>query len=236
MDYLEIANWKRWQTARKDRPDWQPPWIKLHRRLMRNPEWVALPDHQKGQLVCLWLLAAEHGGKIPNSEHHLERVLCFSKKLNLQTFIDAGFIKPCPSGVSQLSDKRGQKAAKIRLDESRLDESRLTEPRAPTADGSAPDDAVFVTIPTNITKSECPIFRSQVESWRATFPGVDVEQQIREARQWCIDNPTKRKTYSGMSRYIYNWLSRRQNAGGGGKRPVMTPDEHLKQIEGRSAK
>lgn len=236
MDYLKIANWKRWQTARKDRPDWQPPWIKLHRRLMRNPEWVALPDHQKGQLVCLWLLAAEHGGQIPNSEHHLERVLCFSKKLTLQTFIDAGFIEPCQSSVGQLSDKRGILSTQIRLDEIREDEIK-EEARSPTAVGEAPGDAVFVTIPTNIKEVECPIFQSQVESWKTTFPAVQVEQQVREARQWCVDNPKKRKTYGGMSAYIYKWLSRRQNAGGSTvARERLTPEEHLKRIEGRSSK
>ncbi len=204
---------------------------------MRNPEWVGLPDHQKGQLVCLWLLAADHGGKIPNSEHHLERVLCFSKKLHLQTFIDAGFIEPCQSPVRQVSDKRGQLSTQIRLDEIREDESRLTTPGAQTADGSAPDDAVFLTIPTNIKESECPIFSSQVKSWQTTFPAVDVEQQIREARQWCVDNSTKRKTYGGMSRFIYNWLSRRQNAGGSSvARTRMSPEEHLKEIEGRVSK
>jgi len=237
MEYLKIKGWERWQKYRKDRPEWQPSWIKLHRRLMRNPEWIGLADHQKGQLVSLWLLAADHGGQIPDSEPYLERVLCFSKKLNLQVFMDLGFIEPRRTTDRQVPDKRGLLAAQSRVDKSRLDESRLTEPGAQTADGSAPDDAVFITFPTNIKEAECPIFRSQVESWRATFPGVAVEQQIREARQWCIDNPTKRKTYGGMTRFIYNWLSRRQNAGGSGAARVkLSPEEHLKQIEGRSSK
>lgn len=236
MDYLEIVNWKRWQTYRQDRPDWQPTWIKLHRCLLRNPEWITLSDSQRGQLVSIWVLAADYGGRIPDNEPYLERVLCLSKKLHLEVFIELGFIKPRVTSGNQVSDKRGLLPGSNRIEQKRKEKNKK-EPRAPTADGSAPDDAVYVTFPTNITGVECPIFASQVKSWKTTFPAVDVEQQIRESRQWCIDNPTKRKTYSGVSRYIYNWLSRRQNAGGSSvARAKMTPDEHLKQIEGRSAK
>jgi len=191
------------------------------------------------------MLAADSGGKIPDSEQYLERVLCLSKKLNLQVFIDLGFIEKRRRADAKVTPSRRQPDANVapqsRVEESRGEENREDRRRtdnvpSPTADGSAPDDAVFVTFPTNIKEVECPIFRSQVESWRVTFTGVDVEQQIRECRQWAIDNPTKRKTYGGMSRFIYNWLSRRQNSGGSPARAKMTPDEHLKEIEGRSAK
>ena len=239
MEYLRIVNWKRWQSWRSDRG--QPPWIKLHRILIRNPEWISLSDSQRGQLVCLWMLAADYGGKIPDNEHYLESVLVLSKKLNLQPFIDLGFIEKRRQRDAKMTPQRRQADANVtpQSREEREREKKEKETnyaRSPTADASAPGDAVFVTFPTNIKEVECPIFGSQVESWKATFPGVAVEQQIREARQWCVDNPTKRKTYGGMTRFIYNWLSRRQNAGGGGKRPVLSPDEHLKRIEGRSSK
>ena len=64
-------NWDKWQTYRKDRG--QPPWIKIHRRLMRNPEWVSLTDAERGQLVSMWLLAADHDGvKLASSVRQLD--------------------------------------------------------------------------------------------------------------------------------------------------------------------
>ena len=62
MEYFKIKNWDKWQTYRKDRG--QPPWIKLHRCIMRDPEWVLLSDAERGQLISLWLLAADRGGEI----------------------------------------------------------------------------------------------------------------------------------------------------------------------------
>lgn len=61
----------------------------------------------------------------------------------------------------------------------------------------------------------------QPQPWRLTagklgeyqeaFPGVEVGLALRSARQWCIDNPTKRKTPRGMPKFLHGWLERRQN-------------------------
>src|SRR3990167_5430294 len=90
-DFLKVKNWRKWQTYRSDRG--QPPWIKLHRRLMRNPHWVELTDSQRGQLIVIWLLAADHEGEIPDSASTLKK-LCFMSGLpDLNLFIDKGFIE-----------------------------------------------------------------------------------------------------------------------------------------------
>ncbi len=191
--------------------------------------------------MCLWMLAADHGGKIPDNEHYLESVLVLSKKLHLQPFIDLGFIEKRRQRDAKLTPERRQPDANLtpQSREEREREKKRVDNYvpSPTDDGSAPDDAVFITFPTNIKEAECPIFRSQVEGWIATFPAVQVEQQIMEARQWAIDNPTKRKTYRGMTKFINSWLSRRQNAGGSSvARVKMSQEERIKEIEGRASK
>jgi len=91
MEYLRIRNWEKWQSYRKDRG--QPPWIKIHRCVMRNPEWVSLTDRERGQLVSIWLLAADNNGLIPASQEIIKH-LCFMKSLpNINKFIDLGFIE-----------------------------------------------------------------------------------------------------------------------------------------------
>ncbi|KKL61244.1 hypothetical protein LCGC14_2197270, partial [marine sediment metagenome] len=57
---LRIRNWDKWQSYRRDRG--QPPWIKVHRSLMRDMNWVSLSDAQRGQLVAIWMLAADQDG------------------------------------------------------------------------------------------------------------------------------------------------------------------------------
>jgi hypothetical protein len=79
---LTIRNWDRWQSYRKDRG--QPPWIKVHRALLRDPNWVALTDAQRGQLVAIWMLAADRSGVIPASAAIVRKL-----------FIEKGFIDGC---------------------------------------------------------------------------------------------------------------------------------------------
>lgn len=40
------------------------------------------------------------------------------------------------------------------------------------------------------------------------FPDKNVTTEIAKAKQWLIDNPTRRKTHKGMSRFLNNWLER----------------------------
>jgi len=98
---LRVRNWDKWQSYRTDRG--QPPWIKVHREVMRNPDWVALTDAQRGQLVAIWLLAADHNGVIPASPTIIMR-LCYLDTLpDLELFMEHGFIE---HGVIVASDGR----------------------------------------------------------------------------------------------------------------------------------
>lgn len=87
---LKIHNWDDWQSYRKDRG--QPPWIKIHRNIMRNVKWVGLSDKERGQLVSLWLLAADKNGEIPADPDLLMKLCFMSTKPNLNKFIDIGFL------------------------------------------------------------------------------------------------------------------------------------------------
>ena len=52
---------------------------------------------------------------------------------------------------------------------------------------------------------------SELEEWKKAFPAVDVEQELREMRAWCLANPTLRKTKRGVKRFINTWLSKEQD-------------------------
>jgi len=91
MEYLKIRNWDKWQTYRNDRG--QPPWIKVHRRIRMNPEWVELSDCERGQLVAIWLLAADKEGAIPASSEMIKKLCFMQKPPDLNKFMDLGFIE-----------------------------------------------------------------------------------------------------------------------------------------------
>lgn len=50
--------------------------------------------------------------------------------------------------------------------------------------------------------------------WSQLYPNVDVLQQLRNMAGWCDANPTKRKTRSGIKRFITTWLAKEQDRGG----------------------
>lgn len=59
-----------------------------------------------------------------------------------------------------------------------------------------------------------PLVASKLAEYRGSFPGVDVEAELRKARQWLLDNPGRRKTARGMAAYLGRWLGRCQDQAG----------------------
>lgn len=55
---------------------------------------------------------------------------------------------------------------------------------------------------------------SKMNEYLASYPNLDVRAEIRKARQWIRDNPTKRKTVGGMPAFLTRWLNNAQNSGG----------------------
>lgn len=96
---------------------------------------------------------------------------------------------------------------------------------------------VFLTVGRNGEK-EWFLTESKFDEWVATFPGVDVLAECRKASQWLRDNPTKRKTARGMTRFLFSWLERNQNRGpttsghpsGNGKPHKETQSEMIDRV------
>lgn len=62
-------------------------------------------------------------------------------------------------------------------------------------------------------RSRWSLSMAKLAEFEATFPTMDVGAELRKAAQWLVENPTRRKTPSGMGRYLLNWLSKAQNSG-----------------------
>jgi hypothetical protein len=71
----------------------------------------------------------------------------------------------------------------------------------------------YCTFQTNGTVKEWLLPYSKLDEWRRAFPGVNVEQEVNRARQWLIDNRDRRKTCSGMLKFLNTWLTKAQNDG-----------------------
>ena len=72
---------------------------------------------------------------------------------------------------------------------------------------------VFIGLQLN-DKSLFPIFDDDLDKWRDLYPAVNVEQELRNMVGWIDGNPTRRKTKSGIKKFINSWLSKEQDQGG----------------------
>ena len=90
------------------------------------------------------------------------------------------------------------------------EDTYCTERGGPAA-VSAPPPAVL--LPLN-DGSEYPVTAEAVAEWAKLYPAVDVMQELRSMRGWLASNPQRRKTKSGIQRFVNGWLAKEQNKGG----------------------
>lgn len=92
MKKLRVHDWGVWQTFRTDRG--APPWIKVHRSLMTSQKWASLSDAEKGQLISMWIVAADNAGDIPADPFFLRKICQLDAEPDLEKFISLGFLTP----------------------------------------------------------------------------------------------------------------------------------------------
>jgi len=74
-----------------------------------------------------------------------------------------------------------------------------------------PPPEVFCVMPCNGKKQEYPVTQQYVAEMSGLYPGIDIERETFNALAWLKNNPTRRKTHNGMTRFLGNWYNRAQN-------------------------
>lgn len=62
-----VKNWSTFQHYRDTRTGGPPPWIKLYRKLLDDPQWFALSGDDAKLLIGIWLVVAETEGQLPDT-------------------------------------------------------------------------------------------------------------------------------------------------------------------------
>ena len=89
MDYIEVQNWSEYQHYSQR----NPPWIKLHNKLLDNYDYGCLQDASKLLLISLYLLASRTDNHIPSDLEWIRSKAMLKGKIDLQPLIKASFIK-----------------------------------------------------------------------------------------------------------------------------------------------
>lgn len=85
MGQLKVRNWEEWQTYRKDRP--APPWIKIHRRLLLDPDFITLSDSERSHILLIWVAAASKNGVINDDPKVVQRLINSDVPPDLEKFL-----------------------------------------------------------------------------------------------------------------------------------------------------
>lgn len=83
----------------------------------------------------------------------------------------------------------------------------------PLRDSAPISQTPIIELPLN-DGSMFPVLQDFVDEMAKLYPSVDVQQQFNAMKGWLIGNPSRRKTRSGIKKFITAWLSREQNRGG----------------------
>ena len=115
VEFLAVANWLKYQHYGLSR---KAPWIKIHLALLEKPEFVTMPDVQRSHLLLLWLLALKLENKIPNNPAYVRKLICAEKKVDLQAFINAGWLVSYSEYKAGLLAYNNKLASKVLADSS----------------------------------------------------------------------------------------------------------------------
>lgn len=103
----------------------------------------------------------------------------------------------------------GERKGRERKEGKENSSSAAPAPQSPPAD-LIPLDPPALTFLLN-DGSEFGISKQQVQEFAELFPAIDVMQELRSLKAWCIGNKQNRKTRAGAMKFVTGWLSRAQN-------------------------
>jgi hypothetical protein len=105
--YFRVRKWEDFQHYKQR----NPPWIRLHRTLLRDHKFNKLTETEQWMLVRVWLLASETANHMAYDERWVRRAINSSRKVPLEKFVSMGFLEEtCELLASSLLAGRGQHA------------------------------------------------------------------------------------------------------------------------------
>lgn len=75
---------------------------------------------------------------------------------------------------------------------------------------SIEDRAPLEPVPLNDGTDWLPTL-SEYEEYKRLYASVNVANEFKKIRAWCLSNPAKRKTKNGVKRFVNAWLAREQD-------------------------
>jgi len=218
---MRIKNWQQFQHF-KDR---RPPWIKLYRDLLDDPDWHGLTGDDAKTLVMLWLVASESEGKdgaLPELRKLSFRLRTTEKALRAQLQRLTTWL--IHDDIKVISERyQGD------TPETETETETEAESIAPTRQAGR-SRKYPVEFDYDAEKIQ-GLTAGQKDRWQQAYPAVDVDQEVRKAQEWLAANPKKRK--KDVRRFLNNWMSRCQERGGSTGPSTTGTGKGMQTVENR---
>ena len=97
------------------------------------------------------------------------------------------------------------------------------------------EEAPVELIPLNDGSGWRPTLK-EYDEYKRLYPSVDIDQEFRSMRGWCLSNPKNKKTQGGVKRFVNSWLSKRQdrarrNSTGSGSAYIDRIDDRIDMVD-----
>ena len=122
---------------------------------------------------------------------------------------------PCPDGFEEEAppETAAEAEKETENEEGKKKESKPPKGKAPKAKTTDPDPKIADEIVIDLLlhdNTKYNVTREEIDEFSALYPAVDVLQEYRGMKAWCLSNPQKRKTRNGIKKFINGWLSSAQ--------------------------
>lgn len=104
---------------------------------------------------------------------------------------------PCPETVEEAPVLPAEEEKETAQEENR------SVPEPPAA------DEIVIELPLN-DNTLYNVTQGEISEFSALYPAVDVLQEYRGMKAWCMSNTQKRKTRNGIKKFINSWLANAQ--------------------------
>lgn len=180
------------------------------KRYLHLPSWNT---HQTSPRAAKSKYPDPNEEQIEDAEHMQSNCIANAEQLHSTCKADAEHMLPDNRNRKSIIDNRN-----------RLNNKLLPE-AGTAASGPSPQPPV-IELPLN-TGEPYGICREDVDRWVTLYPAIDVEQELRNMLGWLEGNPSRRKTKSGIKRFITSWLARSQNSA----KPKKVEEEHSSSFD-----
>ena len=122
---------------------------------------------------------------------------------------------PCPEGFEEEEPPETEAEAEKETEsnEEKKKESKPPKEKASKEKTADPDSKIADEIVIDLLlhdNTKYNVTREEIDEFSALYPAVDVLQEYRGMKAWCLSNPQKRKTRAGIKKFINGWLSSAQ--------------------------